>query len=207
MDEEQQEWMRRWAQGDGRAGDRLTQALFPIVHAFARRRLPEEQEDVVQDTFVRLAANVRAGSFRGESTVRSYVLGIARYVVCERLGARSRGRRFDPVESSLRDATGRRLSSLLGVLERHQLVLDALEDIALEAHDLLELHYIMGLTGGEIAAVLHVPEGTVRSRIHRAMTCLRERIAAGAATAHERDTSDELLERWLRELGGERDAG
>jgi RNA polymerase sigma-70 factor (ECF subfamily) len=201
MDEEQQEWMRRWAAGDGRGGDRLTQALFPLVRSYARRRLPEEQEDVVQDTFLRLAANVRAGTFRGESTVRSYVLGIARYVVCERLGARTRGRRFDPVESSLRDATGRRLSSLLGALEKHQLVLDALEDIVFEDHEILEMHYMMGLTGGEIAAVLNVPEGTVRSRIHRAMVRLRARIEEGAAAPHALETSEDVLERWLRELG------
>lgn len=202
-DDQELEWMQRWAAGDLQAGDCLTQALFPLVHHLARRRLPEEQEDVVQDTFLRLAANAKAGRFRGDSTVRSYVLGIACNVVRERIAARCRARErgFDPVEASLRDMTGRRLSSLLGERERHQLVLDALEDIPLEQHDLLELRYIVGLSGPELSSVLGIPEGTVRGRIRSALERLRRAYAALCSAPHALETSEDVLERWLRELG------
>lgn len=204
-DEVHRAWIRGWADGDGDAGDRLTQQLFPLVRDMARRRLPEEQEDVVQDTFLRLAANVKAGKFRGDSTVRSYVLGIVCNVARERIAkrCRERARGYDPAVTSLRDMTGRRLSSLLGERERHQLILDALEDIPLEQQDLLELRYIIGLTGPELADLLGLPVGTVRGRIRNALRGLRRVYETLAALPHTLEDPEDLLKRWLRELGHE----
>jgi RNA polymerase sigma-70 factor (ECF subfamily) len=205
--DEHREWIRAWAAGDSRSGDRLTQALFPVIHELARRRLPEAQEDVVQDTFLRFAANVKDGKYRGDASVRSYVVGIACNVIREQIAARCRARErhFDPGVSSLRDMTGRRLSSLLGERERHQLVLDALEDISLEHHDLLDLRYIVGLTGPELSAALGIPEPTARGRIRTALQQLRRAYAALADSSHALDASEELLARWMRLLGGAND--
>ena len=47
------------------------------------------------------------------------------------------------------------------------------------------LYDIEGQSYGEIAEVLQIPEGTVKSRIHRARTALRDRLKALAHTASE----------------------
>ena len=44
------------------------------------------------------------------------------------------------------------------------------------------LHHYLGLTLEETAAVLDIPEGTVRSRLYRAMESLRAALAADART-------------------------
>lgn len=204
-DDGHREWMQRWAAGDSRAGDRLTQIYFPVIRRYFRRRMPEAQEDLVQETFLRLAANVAKGSYRGDARVRVYLYGIARNVLFERLHQLNRERSFDPLVSSLHQATGRRLSSLLGERERHQLVLDALEDIPLEQHDLLELRYFHRLTGPELRELLGISEGTVRSRIRAALARLLLAYDARAATPHTLEDIEDILARWLDEFDDDDD--
>ena len=48
----------------------------------------------------------------------------------------------------------------------------------------LELHYWEDLSGPELAAVLEIPEGTVRSRLRRGRELLQEAFARVAAEAH-----------------------
>lgn len=202
-DDEHNEWMRRWAAGDSRAGDVVTQAYFSLVRGYFRRRMPEAQEDLVQETFLRLATNVMMGSYRGDASVRVYIYGIARNVLLEHLNQLVRQRRIDPLENSLFEATGRRLSSLLGERERHQLVLDALEDIPIAMHDLLELRYFHRLSGPELRELLGIAEGTVRSRIRAALARLLSAYETRAALPHPLEDAESILARWLGEVGAE----
>jgi RNA polymerase sigma-70 factor (ECF subfamily) len=55
-------------------------------------------------------------------------------------------------------------------------VQEALQELSPDLRLAVVLFDIEGLPYGEIARVLEVPEGTVKSRIHRARNALRERL-------------------------------
>ena len=57
----------------------------------------------------------------------------------------------------------------------------------------MELHYWEGMKGPEIAEVLGIPEGTVRSRLRRGLEAIKTQVASF-------DTSEVLLESTLTDL-------
>jgi len=58
----------------------------------------------------------------------------------------------------------------------------ALRTLSLEHRTVVVLHHYAGLPLGEIAGIVGVPYGTVRSRLHHATTALRAAIDAGERT-------------------------
>jgi len=69
--------------------------------------------------------------------------------------------------------------ALSSVVDRDQLE-RGLRCLSLEHRTALVLRYYLDLPSGEIAAVLGIPEGTVGSRLHRAMDALRANLEADA---------------------------
>ncbi|MFV8750575.1 RNA polymerase sigma factor [Nannocystaceae bacterium ST9] len=197
-DDPERDLMRRWAAGEARAGDILIQRFFPLIHAYFRRRAHENQEDLVQETFLRFAAS--AQRYRGTASVRIFVYGIARNVFFEYLDAQSKAARFDPMTSSLFEATGRRMSSMLAQREEHQLLLNALQDIPVVVQELIDLRYFRSLTGPELRDLFGIPEGTVRYRIRAALEQLAAAYVRRAGQQHELEVGELELERWLAEL-------
>lgn len=78
------------ASGDEAAFAELVSRHLDIMHAFLARRCPRWHlvEEVAQEAFVR--AWQGAGTFQGGSTVRTWLLGIARNVLSERLRSEPR---------------------------------------------------------------------------------------------------------------------
>jgi RNA polymerase sigma factor (sigma-70 family) len=69
-------------------------------------------------------------------------------------------------------------SRIVALRQEQHAVLAALHELPLDLQIALELYYWEELTVGEVAQVLEVPEGTVKSRLHRARQLLRERLDA-----------------------------
>lgn len=65
---------------------------------------------------------------------------------------------------------------------------------------MLELFYVERLRGPEIAEALELPEGTVRSRLRRALEALRELLLAAEPAAGTTVPAEDDLERWAEEL-------
>lgn len=61
--------------------------------------------------------------------------------------------------------------------ELHDLVWKALSELPGEQHESVQLHYVDGLRVWEIAALVGVPAGTVKARLHRARGRLRRALA------------------------------
>ena len=126
-------------------------------------------EEIVQDTM--LAVWHGAASFRGESSVRSWVIAIARRQTRDRL----RGRRMRVVDDAfLADQPSSNPGPEVMALDRAKLaeVKGAIQGLASAHRELLGLVFGSGLSLPEAADVLEIPVGTVKSRLSAARTAL-----------------------------------
>ncbi len=140
----------------------LGQILLMVgEHAFA--------EEILQDTM--LAVWRGAGSFRGESSARSWVIAIARRQTRDRL----RRRRLPVVDdASLADQPSSGPGPEVMALDRAELteVMGAIRELASVHREVLGLVFGSGLSLPEVAGVLQIPVGTVKSRLTAARTAL-----------------------------------
>ena len=140
--------------------------LAQVVLVTGERVLAEE---IVQDTM--LAVWRGAASFRGESSVRSWVIAIARRQTRDRL----RRRRLRVVDDAfLADQPGSNPGPEVMALDRAELaeVKGAIQRLAPAHRELLGLVFGSGLSLPEVAGVLRIPAGTVKSRLSAARTAL-----------------------------------
>jgi RNA polymerase sigma-70 factor, ECF subfamily len=140
--------------------------LAQILLVVEERALGEE---ILQDTM--LAVWRGAGSFRGESSVRSWVISIGRRQARDRL-RRHRPQVVDDAVLSARPSAGP--GPELVALERAEVaeVAAAIRALAAAHRELLGLAFGAGLSLPEVAQVLEVPLGTVKSRLAAARTAL-----------------------------------
>jgi len=126
-------------------------------------------EEILQDTM--LAVWRGAGSFRGESSARSWVIAIARRQTRDRL----RGRRLRVVDDAfLADQPGPGPGPEVMALDRAELaeVTVAIRELAAPHREVLGLVFGSGLSLSEVAGVLEIPVGTVKSRLTAARGAL-----------------------------------
>ena len=126
-------------------------------------------EEIVQDTM--LAVWRGADAFRGGSTVRSWVIAIARRRTRDRL----RGHRLRVVDDAfLADQPGPGPGTEAIALDRAELadVMGAIRQLAPAHREVLGLAFGSGLSLPEVAGVLELPVGTVKTRLTAARTAL-----------------------------------
>jgi len=152
---------------------RYGDAMTTLACSMLRDR--SEADDVVEDALLRIHG---AGpGFRGERGLRTWVLRIAANLCRDRL----RRRKFDagPVED-LEHVPGMSFDpvadwdialdqrSVAAALER------AIEALPAEQRKTIVLRHRLGLSYAEIVETLGIPEGTVKSRLARALDALRD---------------------------------
>jgi RNA polymerase sigma-70 factor, ECF subfamily len=163
--------LRRIGQGDQDAMAAFYREHGRVVFAQVLLVVGERvlAEEIVQDAM--LAVWRGAGSFRGESSVRSWVIAIARRQTRDRL----RGRRLRVVDDAfLADQPGSGPGPEVMALDRAELaeVRTAIGELAPAHREVLGLAFGSGLSLPEVAAVLEIPVGTVKSRLAAARTAL-----------------------------------
>jgi RNA polymerase sigma-70 factor (ECF subfamily) len=160
--------VRAIATGDTQAMDTLYERHGLGVLNYLLGQLADRQqaEEVLQD--VMLAVWKGAASFRGDSQVRTWLLGIARH---RALNARQRQR--TPSEPLNEDIKAEPHETLEGDSSRMH-IQRGLRQLPAEQRETLELIFYHGMSGPEAAALLGVSPGTVKSRLHRAKAALRE---------------------------------
>ena len=148
----------------------------------------ELTEELVAETFLRAWRNRE--QFRGAVPVLHWLLGIATHAVHGWLRRRrleeaflALVRRSCEVFAPATAEPARRAAAE----DELAFVRRALERVPARQQDVLTLHCVEGLRLGEIAAVLGVAEGTVKSRLSRAREALRlELVREGARTRARR---------------------
>lgn len=188
MSEDDETLLIAWRDGDRASGEALFGRYFDLLYAFFSAKVDSnEVADLVQKVFVGCVEG--ADRFRGDASVRAYFYGVARNVLYRHYRTKKRSPKLDFGVSSLFDVAPTP-SSIVHRADRQRRLHDALTRLPLELQILVELRFDEGLSGPELAAALGVPEGTVRSRLRRAIERLRE--AMNDASAAER----EHVERW-----------
>jgi RNA polymerase sigma factor (sigma-70 family) len=155
-----------WRSGDASAGQRLVERHLEPVHRFFSNKVPGATDDLVQRTFLACVEGVEA--FEGRSSFRSYVFAIARHVLYRHY--REQHHAFDPMVASMSTVAASERSPADRVTDREEqrLLLHALRSLPLELQTLLELAYWEGLPDRELAEILEVPPGTIKSRLRKA---------------------------------------
>ena len=136
-----------------------------------------DAEDLTQQAFVE-AANSFA-SFKGDSELSTWLYGIAMNLVRNYL-SRSPHRRYQfEDEESLAHTSSERPdpSEQLAHTQTVQALQKALDELPREMRDVLLLVAYEELSYEDAAVMLSIPVGTVRSRVSRARSALRKRLA------------------------------
>lgn len=164
--------LRAVATGASGAVEELYARYGPAVYGFLMARLGDAllAEEVLQD--VMLSAWRAAGQFRGESKVLTWLLSIARN---RAINARRRHRLPQIPLSDAYETPGTDTGPFERVLRssERQLVRATLEQLSPQQREVLVLVFFHQLTENEVADVLGIPVGTVKSRLHRGKEMLR----------------------------------
>ncbi len=192
------ELLEAWQSGDAEAGSRLLRRHFRTLFRFFRSKVSDGVDDLVQKTM--LACSESAHRFRGDSSFRTYLLAIARTQLLMHLRRYSRkGKQLDPIEASIADVLGSP-SVALAAKDEQDVVLAALQHIPLDLQMTLELYYWEELKVAEIAQVLEIPLGTVKSRLNRGRRMVKEWIERDPKFEQNlREKSLEVVDSWTVE--------
>ena len=166
----------RWKSGDERAAtvlvERHADAIARFVTSVGAR---QDVEDLVQETFVRAFGSL--DSFRGESSLRTWLFTIARRLLLDR--RRSERRRgggsrmavdvkdtdamteYDALDAVVADETERRMREAVARLTPTQ-------------REVFTLRVSEGMSYKEIAEAVDTTEGAARVHYHNAMRAIKE---------------------------------
>jgi RNA polymerase sigma-70 factor (ECF subfamily) len=144
--------------------EHLYRDLAPALLAYFRRQptLGRLAEDLVQDTFVRAIRGVNR--LQSSASPRAYLFGIARHVSIDAL------RQHRPTEELVDEPPA---ETPPPVDERLFVLQNAIAALPGPQRETLVLKLQHELSYEDIAEVLGIPIGTVRSRIHHAVAHLR----------------------------------
>jgi RNA polymerase sigma factor (sigma-70 family) len=165
---------RSAAGGDRRALDHLLTMMRPEALRLCARFLPNRQdaEEACQDTLLAVALGI--GRFEGRSAFTTWFYRLAANRARSTYQRLRRRYLAEADAVPLPDRPDPRRTSVVAGTRLD--LLDALDGLTPEYAEAAVLRDVLGLPYGEIAALLGVPEGTVKSRIHEARRLLRCRL-------------------------------
>ena len=138
----------------------------------------EEAEEAAQDAFVRAYGGLR--SFSGKVPFQAWMYRIA---VRTALNARRRRRRriferLTPPEwfGGLASSETETPDALFAKRDARIRLREIIDRLPAKLHEVVVLTYLQELACGEIAEILNIPEGTVKSRLYRAREKLQRAI-------------------------------
>lgn len=156
------------------------------VRAFCIRmvRNTADADDLTQQTFLKVWQNL--ATFRGDTSFIAWTIRIARNLCIDLLRKSNRfiptdttepGNAFEHVTDDQSDYLSATAGmSALKVLENKETaekVYDALDQMKVQAREILLLYHHQGLSYQEIATVLDIPQGTVMSRLFHARKAMQ----------------------------------
>ena len=164
--------------GEAAAFDELVERWHGPLWRYIRRMLRDASvaEEVHQEVWLKILRGI--DRLRQPERLVPWMFSIARISVLDRL----RGRYAESVEVPLGEELPAEESEPIIEIGESELLHDALEDLPLIEREALALFYLRELSLNEVAVVLEIPVGTVKSRLHRARTLLRKKLEQRGVT-------------------------
>lgn len=195
-----------WRGGHQAAGRRLHQRHHPKLYKFVIAKLysPAECDEVIQDVF--MAALESADRFRGDSSFKTYLFGIAFNMVLERNRKCKRAReRYDDHELASLSDDSTSVSQILAHRDEDRLLLRALRTLPRQTQIVFELFHWERMKCREIAVVLNCSTQTITSTLSRGRDQLRAKMAKLADSPEELEMSIGRLSDWAERIKRELD--
>ncbi|HKF45665.1 MAG TPA: RNA polymerase sigma factor [Thermoanaerobaculia bacterium] len=174
--------LERIRRGDTSGAAELFERYAPALLRFTDRLLSDRgtAEEVTQEVFVKVIS--RAHQYDGRAEVSSWLFAIAANA-CRDRKRRDRRATIVPLEAVPEPAQkGEGVESAIGDRERRDAVRRALSALSEEQREALVLARYHGLPYAEIAEVLGISVGAVKTRIFRAVEALKIRFSEGEAS-------------------------
>jgi len=167
---EELELIQRSLNGDleawGEIVARYKEAVFSVTLSILRNRA--DAEDATQDAFIRAYENLQRYDLSRKFS--TWLFTVAANVAKNAL--RKRRREKDPLPEELGPDPAEEVHADL----RLSAVRKAVHELPEEYRSPVFLYYWHGLSVAEIAQILGLPEGTVKTRLHRARAMIRARL-------------------------------
>lgn len=165
--------VQRARRGDAAAFEQLVTAYRDRVYRLALRLCGSEADadEAAQDAF--LAAWRGLPNFRGESRFSTWLYQLATHAAIDLLRREKRHAAGDIGEVDTPDSAPSPQQQAERN-EQRQAVRDAVLQLPPEQRQVVVLRFMEELSYEEIGAALHLPVGTVKSRLNRAKAALRE---------------------------------
>ena len=155
---------------------RYQRRIFNLVYRMLQQY--EEASEITQETF--LAAWQGLPSFRGDARFATWLNRIANNCALKQLETRKRDRALQAAlqaEKALEGANDfDRASAQIDVREQQALVQEQLSHLPAKYRIVLILRHLQDMTYEEMAEILTMPVGTIKTHLFRARNLLKERL-------------------------------
>ncbi len=173
--------------GDREAFNTLVEKYYKKIYNLAYRFVgdTEEANDLAQEIFTAAFQNLK--KFRGDAKFSTWLFQIAtnrgknRFKYLKRRGYFAN--RSMPDGDDDRDSSQRMIpdfstnpETLLAGKQVQKIVQDAINELDPDHKEIVILRDIEGFSYDEIAQILNLPEGTTKSRLHRARMVVKEKL-------------------------------
>ncbi len=181
MGEGELELIQRALHGDTGAWGEIVRRYKDAVFGIAIGILgnPADAEDATHDAFIRAYEGLH--TFHLDKKFSTWIFAVTANVCKNKL---RRERIFTPLKYISRLTKGSDPAQQLAQQERTQIIRDAIDQLGPAYRAPLVLRYYADLDYKEIAEVLGLPEGTVKTRLHRAKAQLKRILEQKGVTGH-----------------------
>ena len=155
--------------------DRHSAHLFRVASLLSKSAA--DAEDIVQETFV--GAFTGIGKFDNRASVKTWLSRILTRQAARSWHKTKRTRSqtvLDEAGGGPVEDAGLSVASTSVAVDHKIDVTAMLQTLSVEHREVLVLREMQGLSYGEIAVALGIPQGTVESRLHRARADMRRRL-------------------------------
>lgn len=181
------EVVRRCKQGQREAFDILVEKYYKKIYNLSYRFVgdSEEANDLAQEIFAAAYQNLKR--FRGDAKFSTWLFQIAanrgknRFKYLKRRGYFANRAPRDGDDE--KDALQREIpddsmnpEKIFASKQIRRIVQDAINDLEPDHKEIVILRDIEGFSYDEIAQILNLPEGTTKSRLHRARMVVKEKL-------------------------------
>jgi RNA polymerase sigma-70 factor, ECF subfamily len=158
--------------------ERYDRAVYHL--AYRTLRDVEEAKDVAQEAFFKAYRSLR--TFKPGAKFSTWIFAITYHACCDRLNRR---KRYSSEEMPERADTGPGPEAQAIALDQSRRLHDAIDALPEKYRAVITLYHLQGRQYEEIATVLGLPMGTVKTHLFRAKEHLRKILAAEEVAENE----------------------